>query len=88
MNYIAKKLLIKKINEILIITVLAFIISIQDVIKINRMGGFKCMSEGIEVDVWTGDMNDFLGCNNFKFAYHPKTGIRIVKISPHKHVGE
>ncbi len=52
--------------------------------KINRMGGFKCKSEGIEVDVWTGDMNDFVASNYFKFAFHPKTGVRIVKISTNK----
>lgn len=48
--------------------------------SINRMGGFKCFSEGIEVDVWTGDMNDFAASNYFKFAYHPKTGVRIGRI--------
>ena len=48
--------------------------------KINRMGGFKCISDGIEVDVWTGDMNDFLASNYFKFAYQPKTGVRIGRL--------
>lgn len=48
--------------------------------KINRMGGFKCLSEGIEVDVWTGDVDDFLASNYFKCAYHPKTGVRIVRV--------
>jgi hypothetical protein len=50
--------------------------------KINRMGGFKCVSDGVEVDVWTGDMNDFVASNYFKYAFHPKTGIRIKKITP------
>jgi len=45
--------------------------------KINRMGGFKCISEGVEVDVWTGDMNDFLTSDYFKYALNPKTGILI-----------
>ncbi len=49
--------------------------------KINRMGGFKCKSEGFEIDVWTGDMNDFVASEYFKFAYHPQTGIRIMKTS-------
>ena len=48
--------------------------------KINRMGGFKCISDGIEVDVWTGDMNDFLASNYFNFAYQPKTGVRIGRL--------
>jgi len=33
--------------------------------KINRMGSFKCLSEGIEVDVWTGEMHDLLASNFF-----------------------
>lgn len=48
--------------------------------KINRMGGFKCISDGIEVDVWTGDMNDFLASNYFNFAYQPKIGVRIGRL--------
>lgn len=48
--------------------------------KINRMGGFKCMSEGFEIDVWTGDVNDFLGSNYFTFAYQPNTNIRICRL--------
>lgn len=46
---------------------------------INRMGGFKCISEGIEVDVWTGDMHEFLSSAMFKAAYHPQTGIKIIR---------
>lgn len=45
--------------------------------KINRLGGFKCVSDEVDVDVWTGDMNDFLSSNYFSFAYHPKTGVLI-----------
>ncbi len=44
---------------------------------INRMGGFKCVSEGIEVDVWTGCMSEFLASDYFKSAYHPQTGVKI-----------
>ncbi len=47
--------------------------------KINRMGGFKCVSEGIEVDVWTGDMSDFLASNYFSKAFHPQTGVKIFR---------
>ncbi len=47
---------------------------------INRMGGFKCISEGIEVDGWTGEMSDFVASSYFSFAYHTQTGIRIGKI--------
>jgi len=45
--------------------------------NINRMGGFKCISENIEVDVWTGFMSDFLASNYFLKAYHPQTGVLI-----------
>ena len=48
--------------------------------KINRMGGFKCISDGIEVDVWTGLLEDIVTTNHFKYAYQPLTGIRIKRV--------
>lgn len=48
--------------------------------KINSLGGFKCVSGGIEVDVWTGNFEDIVSSNYFSFAYQPKTGIRINRI--------
>ena len=48
--------------------------------KINRMGGFKCISDGIEVDVWTGEMSDFLASAYFKKCYHPLTGVKIGRL--------
>ncbi len=48
--------------------------------KINRMGGFKCLSDGIEVDVWTGLLEDLVTTNHFKYAYQPLTGIRIKRV--------
>ena len=45
--------------------------------KINTFGGFKCLSDGIEVDVWTGMMHDFLASALFRKAHHPKTGVYI-----------
>ncbi len=48
--------------------------------KINRMGGFKCISDGIEVDVWTGLLEDLVTTNQFKYAYQPLTGIRIKRV--------
>lgn len=47
---------------------------------INRNGGFKAISEGIEVDVWTCEMDKLFTTNYFNFAYHPKSGIRIKRI--------
>lgn len=45
--------------------------------KINRSGGYKCLDNGIEVDVWTGNMNDMLSTVYFSYAYHPNSGVRI-----------
>lgn len=49
---------------------------------INRQGGFKCISEGKEVDVWTGEMNSLLASNFFKCAYHPVSGVKIQRVAP------
>lgn len=46
---------------------------------VNRMGGFKCISEGAEVDVWTCDMSDLITAETFKIAKHLNTGIVIKK---------
>jgi len=48
--------------------------------KINRLGGFKVICEGKEVDVWTGQMENILQSNYFSYAYHPKSGVRIMRI--------
>ena len=45
--------------------------------KINTMGGFKCLIDNVEIDIWTGDMNDFLQSNYFRQCYSPKYGIFI-----------
>lgn len=45
--------------------------------RLNRLGGFKCKSEGKEVDVWTCEMEKMLASNYFTYAYHPATGITI-----------
>jgi len=47
--------------------------------KINRMGGFKCMSDGVEVDVWTCPMSELFQTHYFKAAHYPKSNITIVK---------
>lgn len=45
--------------------------------KINSFGGFKCISDGKEVDVWTGDLDDTLFTDRFTWALNVRTGIRI-----------
>lgn len=47
--------------------------------RVNKLGGFKCISENIEVDIWTGEMNNLLASHYFKCAYHPQTGVKIIR---------
>jgi hypothetical protein len=46
-------------------------------VTVNSLGGFKFKVDNIEIDIWTGDINLFLATNYFKYAYHPRTGVRI-----------
>ena len=46
----------------------------------NHFGGWKCMSENIEVDVWPGELSWIMQNNRMKYVYHPKSGIRWIKI--------
>lgn len=48
--------------------------------KINTFGGFKFKDkQGNEIDVWTGEMSNFLNTVQFSFAYHPRSGVRLEK---------
>ena len=42
----------------------------------NAFGGWKCMSEGQEVDVWPGDLSLLLTYGDVTHAFHKKTGKR------------
>ncbi len=46
-------------------------------IKLNTLGGFKVISDGKEVDIWTCEMEVMLKSSFFKFAHHPNSGIYI-----------
>jgi len=48
--------------------------------KINTLGGFKIIDDNKEVDIFTGNFNEFITRNFFKYAFHPKTNIRIIRI--------
>ncbi len=48
--------------------------------KRNSLGGFKCISDNKEVDVWPGDLDFVLKSSKLKWAYHPFSGIRITKV--------
>jgi len=41
--------------------------------KVNSFGGWKCVSEGIELDVWPEDLNQLLSSAMIKFIYHPRS---------------
>jgi hypothetical protein len=43
----------------------------------NSFGGWKCISDGIEVDVWPGDLGWIMQRPKCVWTWHPKTGIRI-----------
>lgn len=45
--------------------------------KPNTFGGWKCKSEGKEVDVWPADLGDLFLSSATKSAWQPKYGIRI-----------
>lgn len=47
--------------------------------KINSFGGLKCQSDGFEIDVWPGDLGWIMQRPKAKWAYHPKSGVRLKK---------
>lgn len=47
--------------------------------KPNTFGGWKCISEGVEVDVWPGELGWLMQHPKAKFAYHPRSGTRLRK---------
>ena len=52
---------------------------IPDDAKPNTFGGWKCNSEGIEVDVWPDSLERIMS-NQGKFAWQPELNIRIKKL--------
>lgn len=48
--------------------------------KVNTFGGFKCMSDGIEVDVWAGDIGWLMQRPMSIFVWHVASGIRYKKL--------
>lgn len=44
-----------------------------DKISINSFGGFKCVSDGVEIDVWMDDVSDLLANHHTDKAYHPRS---------------
>lgn len=48
--------------------------------KLSLFGGFKFISDGMEVDVWMGDIGSVMTCHKCKYAYQPKYDILLKKI--------
>lgn len=46
----------------------------------NSFGGFKCVEDGIEIDIWPGELSWIIQRPKCLYAYQPKTGIRLKKI--------
>lgn len=47
--------------------------------KPNHFGGWKCMSEGVEVDVWPGDIGWIMQRPGCLYVFQIATGIRWKK---------
>ena len=47
----------------------------------NTFGGWKCLSEGKEVDVWPGDLSIHFTHHISRYAWHPKSGTRLERVS-------
>ena len=47
--------------------------------KRNHFGGWKCMSEGVEVDVWGGEIGWVMQSPLSKWVWHPQSGVRYIK---------
>lgn len=52
---------------------------IPDDAKRNHFGGWKCISEGVEVDVWGGEISYIMTHHSCNWVWHPHTGIRFKK---------
>lgn len=48
--------------------------------KVNSFGGWKCVVDEIEVDVWPGDLGWLMRSPKSKYALHLSTGVRLQRI--------
>lgn len=44
--------------------------------KPNHFGGWKCISEGKEIDVWCGDLGWLMQKPQMKYIWHVASGVR------------
>lgn len=47
--------------------------------KVNSLGGWKCFDD-IEIDIWPGDLGWLMQSSRSKYAWHPRSGIRLQKV--------
>ena len=47
---------------------------------VNTFGGWKCESDGKVVDVWPDDLDTILNSNLNIYAWHPRSGTRIMRL--------
>lgn len=45
----------------------------------NSFGGWKCKSDGIEVDVWPGELGWLMQNSRAVWAWHPSSDVRLTK---------
>ena len=48
--------------------------------KPNHFGGWKCQSEGVEVDVWPGDLGWIMQRPQMKYVWHVASGVRWANV--------
>lgn len=47
----------------------------------NSFGGWKFTVDGIEIDLWPGDLSAFMTFHKFKYAWHPHTDTRVERMN-------
>lgn len=47
--------------------------------KVNSFGGFKCVEDDVEIDVWCGELSWIIQIPKCKYIWNPKTGVRFTK---------
>jgi hypothetical protein len=45
----------------------------------NSFGGWKCNCNGVEVDVWPGELGWLMEGRKARWAWQPRTGVRLKK---------
>lgn len=45
----------------------------------NTFGGWKFVSNGVEIDVWPGELSDVMSSSMTRYVYQPHLGIRYMR---------